>query len=138
DAADEVSQIRQCGLGKDCNLGTHDCLPATDGRECAPCQNNDDCRRGAPPPHPEDRCVVNNCATCPFKGESFCASPCADDAACATRFGVGFVCVPVADTSGVNARFCIPQRGTCHSGLGRLGDGCEKNGAADCLAGVCL
>ncbi len=31
----------------------------------------------------------------------------------------------------------MPQRGTCKSGLGRLGEDC-KNGAQDCVTGVCL
>ena len=35
-------------------------------------------------------------------------------------------------------KFCLPQRGTCASGLGRLGDDCSKSGAQDCVAGVCL
>ena len=65
------------------------CKPATDGRMCSPCINNDDCRNGA---HPEDRCIVNNCDSCPYKGEAFCSTPCADDAACVSSFGPGFVC----------------------------------------------
>ncbi len=131
--ADEITQLRQCGLGKTCASET--CQGATDGRECAPCIDNDDCRKGS---HPENRCIVNNCPSCPFKGEAFCASPCADDAACGRSFGSGFVCNKVADTSGAMKSYCLPQRGTCKSGLGRLGDNCIKNGAADCVAGVCL
>lgn len=135
DAADEQGQIRQCGLGQDCNQASKSCQPATDGRECSPCIDNDDCRKGT---HPEDRCIVNDCPSCPFKGESFCATPCLDDAACVTSFGAGFVCKPVTETGGTTRNFCIPQRGTCVSGLGRLGDDCSKNGAQDCVAGVCL
>jgi len=132
-AADEAGQLRQCGLGKACT--GEKCVPATDGRECSPCGSNDDCRRGT---HAENRCVVNNCENCPFKGEAFCASPCADDAACVTSFGPGFVCKKVADTSGAMKSYCLPQRGTCQSGLGQLGSDCSVHGAQDCLAGVCL
>ncbi len=131
--ADEVAQLRQCGLGKTCASET--CQSATDGRECAPCIDNDDCRKGS---HPENRCIVNNCPSCPFKGEAFCATPCADDSACLRSFGPGFVCKVVADTAGLMKSYCLPQRGTCKSGLARLGDDCSKNGAADCVAGVCL
>jgi hypothetical protein len=135
DAADELGQIRQCGLGQDCSLTTKSCKPATDGRQCAPCLDNDDCRKGT---HPEDRCLVNNCPDCPFKGESFCATPCLDDAACLKSFGPGFVCQPTDEPGGGTRNFCLPQRGTCKSGLGRLGDDCSVNGAQDCVAGVCL
>ncbi len=133
DATDELGQVRQCGLGKTCNGGA--CSPALDGRQCAPCLDNDDCRTG---PHTENRCVVNDCPDCPFKGETFCASPCADTAACVKNFGAGFVCETVSDTTGANTKYCLPQRGTCASGVGRLGDDCAANGAQDCLAGVCL
>jgi hypothetical protein len=132
-AGDEVGQLRQCGLGQTC--ASERCQPSTDGRECSPCVDNDDCRKGA---HPENRCLVNNCPTCAFKGESFCASPCANDAACLKSFGPGFVCKPVADSSGAMKSYCMPQRGTCKSGLGRLGDDCSRSGAQDCVAGVCL
>ncbi len=130
---DEITQLRQCGLGKTCASET--CQNATDGRECAPCIDNDDCRKGS---HPENRCIVNNCPSCPFKGEAFCATPCANDAACLSSFGPGFVCKVATDTAGLNKSYCVPQRGTCKSGLGRLGDDCTINGAADCVAGVCL
>ena len=131
--ADEVTQLRQCGLGQTC--ASERCQPSTDGRECSPCVDNDDCRKGS---HPENRCLVNNCPTCPFKGEAFCSTPCADDPACLHSFGPGFVCKPVTDTSGAVKSYCIPQRGTCKSGLRRLGDDCAANGAQDCVAGVCL
>ncbi len=135
DAQDELGQIRQCGLGQQCDTARKLCRPATDGRECSPCLDNDDCRKtGA---HPENRCIVNDCPDCPFKGESFCATPCADDPACVRSFGPGFVCRPVTSDTGTRS-YCIPQRGTCKSGLGRLGDSCTENGAQDCVAGVCL
>lgn len=132
-ATDEAAQLAQCGLGKSC--ANEVCVPSSDGRECSPCGSNDDCRRGS---HPENRCIVNNCPSCPFKGESFCATPCADDAACVDSFGPGFVCNEVTDVTGAKKKYCIPQRGTCQSGLGRLGADCSQGGAADCLAGVCL
>ncbi len=133
DATDEVTELRECGLGQTCAQNT--CKPATDGRMCSPCINNDDCRNGS---HPEDRCIVNDCPSCPYKGESFCSTPCTDDAACTRSFGPGFVCKPVSDPTGAMLSYCMPERGTCASGLGRLGDDCSKNGAADCVAEVCL
>ena len=132
-APDEPGQVAQCGIGRECTANT--CRPATDGRECAPCATNDDCRRGA---HPEYRCVVNDCPDCPFKGESFCASPCADDAACQAVFGAGFVCKPVPDGVGETRSYCLPRRGTCVTGTGRLGEACGPEGAGGCLTGVCL
>ncbi|MBI3183840.1 MAG: hypothetical protein HYZ28_17010 [Myxococcales bacterium] len=135
DSADELGQIRQCGLGQECDLVSKSCRAATDGRMCSPCLDNDDCRRGT---HPENRCIVNNCASCSFRGEAFCSTPCADDAACAATFGPGFACIAVAEPSGGTRSFCVPQRGTCRSGLGRLGDDCSAGGAQDCVAGICL
>lgn len=134
-AADELGQIRECGLGQTCDLNAQRCEPASDGRMCSPCSDNDDCRSGG---HPENRCIVNDCADCPFKGESFCSTPCLDDQACVTSFGPGFVCKPVEDNQGTTRNYCMPQRGTCKSGLGRIGDDCSRAGAADCVAGVCL
>jgi hypothetical protein len=140
DATTETGEQRQCGLGQLCNRQTQTCQAAADGRQCASCTDNDDCRP-AGGPHPENRCVVNDCPSCPFKGEAFCATPCLDTAACVRSFGAGFVCQPVADSTagaGTTKSYCLPQRGTCASGLGRLGDDCSRKGAGDCLAGVCL
>lgn len=134
-ASDELGQIRECGLGQTCNTEAQRCEPATDGRMCAPCLSNDDCRSGG---HPENRCIVNDCPDCAFKGEAFCSTPCADDDACVRSFGPGFVCKPVTDNAGMTKNFCMPQRGTCESGLGRIGDDCSRDGAQDCVAGVCL
>ncbi len=133
-AADERGQTRQCGLGKACDGPSHHCQSASDGRQCAPCLDNDDCKKG---PHSENRCLVNDCPDCPFKGESFCASPCLDDVACRSRFGPGFLCKAVSESAG-SGHFCIPQRGSCASGLGQLGDDCSVHGAEDCVAGLCL
>jgi hypothetical protein len=129
----EIDQTRQCGLGKTCTQ--NHCVAATDGRECAPCFDNDDCRKGD---HPENRCLVNNCPDCQFKGETFCATPCADDAACVRSFGPGFACKLVTEVNGTQRNYCIPQRGTCKSGLARVGDDCSVNGAAECVTQVCL
>ena len=129
----DTSQLSQCGLGKVCQNNV--CQPAIDGRECSPCTNNDDCRVGG---FSENRCLVNNCPDCEFKGEAFCATPCADDNACVRSFGAGFICKPVMDPSGVMRSYCMPQRGTCKTGLGPLGADCAANGAKDCVSGVCL
>jgi len=125
----------QCGLGRRCDVERRSCAPATDGRQCAPCIDHDDCRSGE---HRENRCIVNDCQDCPFKGEAFCASPCLDDAACIRSFGVGFVCQTVSDGPDTSSKYCMPQRGTCASGLGRLGEDCSVSGAQECITGVCL
>lgn len=130
---DSLGQVSACGLGKVCTGNS--CVGANDGRMCSPCADNDDCRRGG---FTENRCIVNNCPDCPFAGESFCSTPCADDAACVQSFGVGFVCRAVDDPTGVQRSYCMPQRGTCKTGLGRLGEDCSASGAQDCVTGVCL
>ncbi len=133
DATTDVGQRSQCGVGKLCV--NNKCQPATDGRMCASCSDNDDCRGGG---FAENRCITNNCPNCEFRGESFCSTPCADDAACTASFGVGFVCKAVTDPTGVVRSYCMPQRGTCQSGLKRLGDDCSGNGAKDCVTGLCV
>ncbi len=132
-ATDDIGQVSQCGLGRVCTDGN--CLAAADGRMCSPCTDTDDCRRGG---FAENRCIVNNCPDCPFKGEAFCSTPCADDAACFRSFGVGFVCKPVDDPSGAVKKYCMPQRGSCQAGLKHLGEDCSTNGARDCITGTCL
>jgi hypothetical protein len=134
DAQTPLEESRQCGLGRECKTDSRTCAPSSDGRQCSPCINNDDCRSGD---HRENRCIVNDCPDCPFKGEAFCASPCLDDAACVRSFGFGFVCKPVQDGE-LTQSYCMPQRGTCASGLGRLGEDCTVSGAQDCVAGICL
>jgi hypothetical protein len=133
DATDSFGQLSQCGLGKVCVNNA--CVPAVDGRMCSSCTDNDDCRRGG---FTENRCIVNNCPDCPYKGEAFCSTPCVDDAACIRSFGAGFVCKPVQDPTGVMRSYCMPQRGTCQSGLKRLGEDCTFNGASDCVTGICI
>lgn len=137
DSSDEHVQVLQCGLGRQCDVTNKVCQPASDGRECSPCATDDDCRKAG---HETNQCVVNDCATCASKNETFCAEPCPCAAAdctdgakqCADHFGAGFACAKVG-----SGAFCVPQRGTCKSGLGRLGDTCPK-GAVDCVTGVCL
>lgn len=133
EAAGDRGQISSCGTGRVC--AGNACQSAADGRECSGCSNNDDCRRGG---FTENRCIVNQCPNCPFKGESFCATPCADDAACVRTFGVGFVCKPVDDPTAPGRKYCMPQRGTCKSGLGRLGDNCAGQQGQDCVTGLCI
>jgi hypothetical protein len=134
DPTAEAGQLSsQCGVGRLCQGGA--CEPAVDGRQCSPCSTNDDCRRGG---FSENRCIVNTCATCQFKGETFCSTPCLDDAACVRSYGTGFVCNDVADPTGPTRKYCMPQRGSCQGGLKRLGEACDGNGALDCLTGVCV
>lgn len=133
DATDDRGQLLQCGLGRECDLANKSCRAAVDGRQCAPCRDNDDCRK---PGRESNQCIVNECTDCPARGETFCAEPCpavGGDADCQARFGPGFVCAPVGQS-----HFCVPQRGTCLSGLGLLGDSCSANGSRDCVAGICL
>ncbi len=133
DATTEAGQRSQCGIGKVCTNNT--CQPATDGRMCSACSDNDDCRAGG---FTENRCITNNCTNCPYQGESFCSTPCADDGACVKSFGVGFVCKAVQDPSGAMLSYCMPQRGSCANGLHQLGEDCSANGGKDCITGLCL
>lgn len=133
DTTDNLAQVGQCGTGKVCS--NNKCVAAIDGRMCAPCADHDDCRAGG---FTENRCIVNNCTDCPFQGESFCSTPCTDDNACVRSFGVGFVCKPVEDPASPPRSYCMPQRGTCRSGLGKLGEDCGASGAQDCVTGICL
>ncbi len=132
-ALSDLGQVGECGLGKQCTA--NHCEAASDGRQCAPCFNSDDCRKGS---HTENRCIENDCPNCQFKGETFCATPCADDAACFATFGPGFVCKQATEMGGATQKFCVPQRGTCKSGLGKVGADCSRNAAQDCVSGVCL
>lgn len=106
---------RACRIGESCNRNV--CVPATDGRACAPCADDDDCSIGG------SRCVVG------VGGARFCAPDCGPGGTCS----LGFVCADVA-----NDRLCVPAAGDCTSGAGRLGESCGGAGAAGCLSGVCL
>lgn len=123
DPGDIAKAESQCGFGRTCNsVGT--CVEATDGRLCAPCADDDDCRQGAAV---EKLCMVNvNTA------ETFCADDCTTDAC-----PLGFSCIDV-EAFGTQHRQCVPTRGSCLAGTGRLGDDCSSLGAEDCLTGICL
>lgn len=132
-AFDEATVRQQCGLGRSCDAASSRCTPATDGRACAACENDDDCSGT-----PGSRCLSNNCAECANKGEKFCATSCtaAGGGADPSRCEPGFDCVT---WEGVSASFqCVPSSGTCRAGAGRLGDDCSGRGSAACTSGVCL
>ncbi len=112
---------RGCPVGSFCDGATNRCEPATDGRACAPCADDDACGRSS-------RCVADDTA-----GESFCAPLCSADDDCLDAAGLGFVCAAVGDQ-----RVCVPAAGSCSGGAGRLGEACGEAGAAGCLSGLCL
>jgi len=133
DSTDLHTQVLQCGLGRTCDLGSHQCQRANDGRMCSPCETNDDCAKTG---NPNNACIVNTSVNSQHNGETFCAEPCpADDgdAVCLSDLGPGFSCTQVGQE-----RFCTPNKGTCLSGLGQLGDDCSANSSNDCITGVCL
>jgi hypothetical protein len=134
DSTDEHTQTIECGLGRSCDTSANQCQPATDGRQCSPCQTNDDCAKGQ---HSGNECILNADPNSQYNGETFCAEPCpAGDGGtqqCVDNLGLGFNCMPIGNES-----FCIPARGTCTTGLGELGDNCSANLGADCVTGVCL
>ncbi len=107
-----------CGAGETCARDDHLCVPATDGRVCAPCADDDDCRATG------SRCIEGE------DGDAFCAPPCGVGDACP----LGLVCSPLGEDETV----CAPAIGTCSGGAGRLGEACGEQGAAGCLSGVCL
>lgn len=126
DGGSEAMDLLQCGFGRSCDLANHECAAASDGRQCAPCTDDDSCN--PPGSTGGSSCIVNQ-----ESGETFCAIPCSDDVDCDGSLGIGFSCLEV---EGLGR--CIPDRSTCTSGVGRLGDDCTTNGPADCLTGVCL
>jgi len=107
-----------CAIGQTCDREDHLCVPATDGRPCAPCADDDDCGASG------SRCVAGG------EGAAFCAPPCDD-------CPLGFVCVGVGEGEDADS-VCVPASGSCTSGEGRLGASCGGEGAAGCLSGVCL
>lgn len=114
-----------CGLGRTCDPGLSRCVPAADGRVCAPCTDDSSCNpQGSTEP---SRCVVDK-----DTGSRFCVTSCQSEGDCRSRMGPGFSCVNVEGT-----RLCVPDGG-CGNGEGRLGDDCGPAGAASCLGGVCL
>ncbi|MBS2030848.1 MAG: hypothetical protein JST54_23295 [Deltaproteobacteria bacterium] len=133
DTTDPHVQTLECGLGRTCDTDSKQCVPANDGRQCSPCETNDDCAKAA---NPNNQCIVNTSTNSAAHGETFCAEPCpatGGDAICLQDLGPGFVCSQVGQE-----HFCTPVQGTCTKGLGRLGDNCSANLAGDCVTGVCL
>lgn len=136
DSTNEEAVRRQCGLGAQCDAAARRCEPATDGRQCATCEDDDDCPSSAG----TTRCVVNNCPDCPYKGQKFCSVTCAgaggqpDASIC----GAGFLCVGLGAGGTAGPWHCAPRSGTCQAGAGELGDDCTARGAAACLSGICL
>jgi len=128
DSADPAQTRLQCGLGRSCDVDARACVPATDGSLCAPCGDDDSCGENS-------RCLENKCADCPYRGEKFCATPCAG--ASSNECGVGFFCVGIG-AAGAAPFYCAPTAGTCTVGTGRLGDDCTGRGAQSCATGVCL
>ena len=118
------SDDRSCPPGYLCDRNS--CVPAVDGRACAPCADDDGC--ALPGTVIPSRCVANQAS-----GESFCAPICADRDECVALAGPGFDCLPVGGQT-----LCIPAGGTCGGGVGWIGDPCGARGAAGCLSGVCL
>lgn len=134
--SDEPAVVRrQCGDGASCELSSRTCRPATDGRQCAACEDDDGC----PSSDGQTRCLKNNCADCPYKGESFCAAGCtgAGGAAEPSKCLTGFFCVGIG-TGGTGPFHCAPKSGTCNGGAGQQGDDCTGQGAAGCLSGICI
>jgi len=115
----------QCGFGRTCDDAVFACVDAVDGRLCASCNDDDDCRQGSTAK--DKLCIVNVPS-----GEAFCGSDCSTEAC-----PLGFSCIDV-DAFGQTHKQCVPTRGSCLSGTGRLGDECTTNGAGDCLTGICL
>lgn len=125
---------RQCGNGASCDVSARVCQVAIDGRLCAACEDDDTCGAGG------TRCVVNNCTDCPYKGQKFCSSSCADgtgnkdDSLCPA----GFFCAGLGEAGLSGPWHCVPNSGSCRGGAGELGDDCTAQGAASCKTGVCL
>ncbi len=125
----------QCGFGRMCDPDTNTCLDADDGRLCAPCADDDDCRKMG------EASVGNLCMANRHTGETFCGTPCGEveggEEGEVRECPLGFSCVEV-EALGEAMHQCLPTRGTCRAGTGRLGDGCGSEGAMDCLSGICL
>ncbi len=139
-STDAAAVERECGLGSACDTANRACKRLTDGSLCAACASDDDCAQAA---HPDSRCVQNRTAGSPYQGERFCGSDCSSGtcpgpgcAKDATRCSGQYTCVGIG-SAGAWPYQCVPRRGSCASGFGRLGDSCEKTGAPDCLSGIC-
>lgn len=120
DAKTPLEERAQCGLGRSCDRNLQRCVAARDGRSCAPCEG------GSCPSERGSICVAQH-----GKGEDFCASFCEADAECLAEYGAGFSCREVG-----NRKVCLPEAGSCASGIGPLGADCE--GGEDCQGTLCL
>ena len=135
DGADDATVARQCGLGRACDRANARCIPAADGRLCAPCADDDQCSAGGA----GAMCVVVTQKDSPYRGETFCGRDCASASggADAAKCPAGFGCVSLASDHATPPWQCVPSRGTCVHGTGGQGDACV-HGAGDCLSGLCL
>ena len=140
-ATDGASVQRECGLGSSCDLAHHKCVRNADGSLCAACQSDDDCVKASS----TSRCVANRTPGSPYLGERFCGQDCTAGTC------TGAACTKDASKCGATGQYtcqglgsngswpfqCVPARGSCTAGFGRLGDDCEKTGAGDCVTGLC-
>lgn len=124
-AGDVARAEAQCGFGFMCDAESGTCFAADDGRLCAPCADDDDCRKTAG--SAGNLCMMNR-----DTGETFCGRDCATDPC-----PLGFSCIDT-QAAGTTHRQCVPTRGSCRTGTGRLDDDCSVHGADDCLTGICL
>lgn len=143
DATDAASVARECGLGSKCDLPNHSCVRLTDGSLCATCASDDDCIKTSTTTSSSSRCVVNRTPGSPFLGERFCGSDCTLGACTGTgcspepsKCSPGFSCSGIGP-HGVWPYQCVPASGSCQGEFGRLGDSCDRHGAADCSSSLC-
>jgi hypothetical protein len=138
-AGDAAAVQRECGLGSTCATADRACVRLTDGSVCAACQTDDDCTKK----DAASRCVSNRTPGSPYLGERFCGSDCSlngcSGAGCQkdpAKCGPQYTCAGIGQ-GGAWPYQCVPARGSCTAGYGRLGDACEKNAAGDCLSAIC-
>lgn len=122
DASTPIEERVQCGPGRACDRSRNRCVPAIDGRSCAPCDRGT-CPAGEGRP---SVCLVNH-----DRGESFCAAACESDEACWLDYGLGFSCVDVE-----GRRLCLPDAGSCQVGMAPLGASCERGD--ECAGAICI
>src|SRR5207302_8744025 len=139
-AKDPAAVQRECGLGSTCDLANRACARIADGSLCGACQSDDDCVKK----DSNSRCVSNRTVGSPFIGERFCGSDCSlngcsgagctmDPSRCSSP---QYTCVGIG-TGGAWPFQCVPARGSCVAGYGKLGDSCEKDGPNDCVSAIC-
>jgi hypothetical protein len=139
-ATDTAAVQRECGLGSTCDLTNRTCVRTTDGSLCAACATDDDCTKK----DPNSRCVSNRTVGSPYLGERFCGTDCSlggcsgagctkDPSKCESP---QFTCAAIGQ-GGTWPYQCVPVRGSCVAGFGKLGDSCEKGGPDDCVSAIC-